>query len=432
MNKKQKIEDWFIQKTYLHFDTPLSFVKASSIVKNPDYISKHPFLPFLSFDVTTIKYKKNLVTQKKEKKIKTRPICYSSHVDGYIYNYYATKLLTLYEEKINKYKISDSILAFRKLDSKSNIHFAKQAFDDILHKGSCTAIALDFSDFFNNLNHDILKKEWCKLLKLESLPNDHFNIYKSLTKYSIVDKKEVYELFSISKNNYKNRPLRICSIKEFRENVRKKKCLINSNPNISMKKGIPQGSSLSALLSNIYMIEFDKKMHDYIKNLNGKYYRYCDDILIIVDTDNTIEVEDYTINVIKELKLNINSEKTLKSEFKLIKGHLFTEKELQYLGFLFDGRNINIRSSSISRYYQKLKKSILLSKKTMNKYNNIRVEKGMKDRPMFKRKLYEKFSHLGESNFITYALRAKKIMNSSSIKKQIKKISKNFNKKING
>lgn len=422
LNRKQKIDGWFLQRDYLHFDSPLSFKNANLLVKEPKKVSEHAFLPFLTFDIRTIKYKKNPETTKKEKTDKIRPICYSSHRDGYIYSYYAKMLSELYEKKLAELKINESVLAFRKLGGKSNINFAKQAFDDIVNKGNCTAIALDFTKFFDNLNHDILKEEWSKLLSKEKLPKDHYNIYKSLTNYSLVDKDKVYKLFNISKNNAKTRPYKICSIKEFREKVRKNSSLIKCNPTISENKGIPQGSSLSALLSNIYMLSFDKKMYDFTNFLNGKYYRYCDDILIIIDTDKIDEVEDYAMTIIEDLKVEINPSKTLKSNFKYSKGVLISDKDLQYLGFMFNGEKIYLRSASISRYHQKLKKSISISKKTMSKYNKIRKRKGKEEKPLFKRKLYEKYSHLGKSNFIRYGLRAKDIMDSPEIKKQIKKL----------
>lgn len=423
LNKKQKIEGWFLQRNYLHFDSPLSFKNANLLVKEPKKVSQHAFFPLLTFDITTIKYKKNPKTRKKEKTDnKIRSICYSSHRDGYIYSYYAKILSELYENKLEELKINESVLAFRKLGGKSNIDFAKQAFDDIINKGNCTAIALDFTKFFDNLDHNILKIEWSKLLTQEKLPKDHYNIYKSLTEYSLVNKDEVYKLFNISKNNIKTRPYKICSIKEFREKVRKNSSLIKPNPTISENKGIPQGSSLSALLSNIYMLSFDKKIYDYINILNGKYYRYCDDILIIIDTDKADKVENYVMTIIKELKVEINPSKTLKSNFKYSKSTLISDKDLQYLGFMFNGKKIYLRSASISRYHQKLKKSISLSKKTMIKYNKIRKRKGKEEEPLFKRKLYEKYSHLGKSNFIRYGLRAKDIMDSPEIKKQIKKL----------
>ena len=138
---------------------------------------------------------------RKTKQKKIRPICYPAHIDGHIYSYYAKNISLKYEKKLILNKLDKNVLAFRKIDGKNNIDFAKQAFDDIKDIGECSVLALDFSDFFNSLDHNKLKKQWCKILETKTLPNDHYNIYKSLTKYTIVDRDSIYKLFNISKNN---------------------------------------------------------------------------------------------------------------------------------------------------------------------------------------------------------------------------------------
>jgi len=326
-----------------------------------------------------------------------------------------------YEEKVKEYGISDSVLAFRKLDGKNNIHFAKQAFDDIKELGECTVLALDFSKFFDTLSHTILKEKWSNLLGEKTLSLDHYKVYKSLTKFSYVDRDEVYKLFNISKTNTKKLS-KICSIKEFREKVRKEADLIKANPNLEKNEGIPQGSSLSALLSNIYMMDFDKEVKNYIKSMNGKYYRYCDDILIILPVKN-IDIMRKTIeNKIKDLGLTINLKKTVERNFYLKSKKLHSDKPLQYLGFLFDGEHTFIRSSSLFKYRQKMKKSVRIAKQSRDKWNKIRVKNNLEEHPLYKKKLYEKYSHLGKQNFVRYGLRANEIMESKSIKKQIKRL----------
>ena len=85
----------------------------------------------------------------------------------------------------------------------------------------------------------------------------------------------------IPKNNArytKKTRKQIRSFVDFRDKVRKNALIISNKANF----GIPQGSPISALLSNIYMLNFDIEMKDYVATLGGEYFRYCDDMLFIV------------------------------------------------------------------------------------------------------------------------------------------------------
>lgn len=71
-------------------------------------------------------------------------------MDSHIYSYYAEILSELYEKKLSELGISSSVLAFRKL-GKSNIEFAKDAFDIIKMKAPCVAVGYDVSKFSKKL-----------------------------------------------------------------------------------------------------------------------------------------------------------------------------------------------------------------------------------------------------------------------------------------
>lgn len=406
---------WFRSRGYLHFDRPVKFETAQKVVTSPRRVASHAFYPFINYVVESKKIRKDKRTKKVTVKTKDRPIAYSSHMDSHIYSYYAFELASLYEAKIKERNLHTSVLAFRSLD-KSNIDFANDAFQKIKKIGECSAIALDFSKFFDTLDHQILKQKWADLLDVKSLPKDHFNVFKSLTKSSKVDKVKLYEEFSISHNNPKNGRNRVCNAIDFRNKVRKKK-LITVNKGTY---GILQGSPISALLSNIYMIDFDTTMKQYVDKCGGEYYRYCDDMLFIVPSDLQGDVVTFAQNEINKLNVTINQSKTELRNFRYKGGTLKSDIPLQYLGFIFDGENVFIRSSSLARYSEKMKRGVHLAKLTMVKYNAINQAKGLPEKTLYKKKLYSRYSHFGGRNFITYGLRAAKTMDSKTIKKQLK------------
>lgn len=170
---------WYTKRNYLHFDVPVSGTKAEKIVTSTTSVARHAFFPFISYSFQLTKLDRDTSTGKLYRKPKPREVAYSSHIDSHIYAYYANQLSNLYEQKVEKSGLHESVLAFRKLDGKSNIHFADDAFNYIRKMKECSVIALDFSKFFNTLDHRILKEEWSKLLQVKHLPKE------SLQRFSI-------------------------------------------------------------------------------------------------------------------------------------------------------------------------------------------------------------------------------------------------------
>lgn len=420
---------WFKPRNYIHFDWPIGINSIDSTIKyvsDPKKVSEHSFYPLINYTIKSKKIRKDK-SEKLVPKIKSRPISYAAHLDSQIYSYYSSYLSTKYEEKLDKTVASDSVLAFRKL-GKSNIDFASDAFAEIVSLAPCTVIAIDITGFFDNLNHKILKQAWSSLIDKPSLPSDHFNIYKSLTKHCCVDRSELYKTLGISKHNPKNSGQRICTPKQFRENVRGNNLLkINED-----QKGIPQGSPISALLSNIYMFDFDIKISEIITEVGGKYYRYCDDMLFIVKNEYASGVEIKVREILDELKLEAHPDKTETVRFRTKGKFIYSEpKPLQYLGFTFDGVRILIRSASIAKFTERMKRGVALAKATKRKRDKYREANNIDKRPLFKSKIYERYSHLGKRNFIRYGLRASKSLKSRHIRKQLNSLWLKLEKEIN-
>ena len=412
-----KKHPWYRKRGYIHFDLPVGKAKAESVVRSPNKIRRHSFWPLINYDIQSVKISRDS-TGKLVKKEKIRPISYAAHLDSHIYAYYAKKLEKPYEEAIKEANVDNCVLAFRQL-GKSNIDFAKEAFDVIAKTAPVGVVAIDISGFFDNLDHGLLKQCWANLLQRQSLPTDHYAVFRSITRYSKVNREELYSACGISKQNPKSDRKRICAPSDFRSTVRQGG-MVRTNSN---QFGIPQGTPISALLSNIYMLDFDREMNEIVSEAGGFYFRYCDDMLFIIPEEFMAGVEKTVAENIAGLKLKINPAKTEKRIFNRdSKNHVTTDKPLQYLGFLFDGQRTFIRSAAFARHSQRMKKGVKLAKKTRDKRNSIRFQKGQSMLPLYRGSLYEKYSHLGRRNFIRYGYRAAETMKSSSIRKQLRQL----------
>ncbi|WP_273025056.1 antiviral reverse transcriptase Drt2 [Rheinheimera sp.] len=409
-----KKHDWYRLRGYLHFDAPIGLKKANAIVTNTNRVATHAFYPLLHYTIESFKVFKN-EQGAIEKKVKHRPIAYASHLDSHIYSYYSRVLSAKYEIALKDRGLEKNVIAFRAL-GKSNIDFANDAFEEIKKRRSCSAIALDITGFFDNLDHQILKEHWCYLLEEDKLPNDHFNVFRSITRFSKVCRDTVYERLKIAKNNPKNGRFKICEPEVFRRVIRANK-LIQVNTDL---KGVPQGSPISALLSNIYMLTFDVAAKNIAEQYDGCYYRYCDDMLFIVPTAYKDLVEKAVMAEIEKVKLDINPKKTEIRDFWPSGAVMQSSKPLQYLGFIFDGQHKLIRSAALARFSGRMKSGVRLAKKTQRKANYREIIAGKEVSRLFKHKLYERYSHLSSRNFITYGYRAAKIMQSQAIRTQLK------------
>ncbi|KKN52214.1 hypothetical protein LCGC14_0614770 [marine sediment metagenome] len=282
---KVRKHPWYRKRGYLHFDLPVGKEKTESIVSSPSKIRRHAFWPLIDYELQSVKITKD-ESGRLTRKVKNRPIAYAAHLDSHIYAYYARLLERPYEEAIEQANINSCVLAFRQL-GKSNIEFARDAFKTISNAASVGVVAVDISGFFDNLNHQILKQRWADLLGHSKLPDDHYAVFRSLTRSSKVNRDDLYKALGVSKQNPKRDRARICTPTDFR-NIVRGSGMIKNNPN---PFGIPQGTPISALLSNIYMFDFDREINEIVSETGGYYFRYCDDMLFIIPKEFMAGVE---------------------------------------------------------------------------------------------------------------------------------------------
>ncbi|MEN8191899.1 MAG: reverse transcriptase domain-containing protein [Bacteroidota bacterium] len=508
MDSKKK-KDWFKLKKYSHIGMPLKENERNKwiedYIKNPDRIEKHSFLPFIHKTSKVRKFRKNYSTEdgnkiikvsidgsKKERSsdTKKRELFYAGHIDSLIFSYYSEILSEKYEQKLKEYFLSDVVLAYRSIPvnknkpngtKKCSIDFANDTFKYIseFKANDFIAIAFDIKGFFDNLSHENLRDVWVKLLGDQlKLHPDHFNIYKSITRYTYVDLIDLFNEFQnkifvrtrgkngkynpirrkkISKIKYlrKEGAIAFCTKKEFlkvkNKLLKNSKTAINENGNLVYKNfGIPQGSPISSILANLYMLNFDKTINDYIKLKGGIYRRYSDDMVVVcpkAEKDNIIKLMSKEITS-KDINLEIQDKKTQIFHFKrtdegLICGQEFENiinwnKNFMYLGFEFDGEIVLLKSASLSNYYRKMKRTIRRAKHFSENPENANHNE------IFKRRILKKYSYKGAKrrrkwvknknglgfiksdfynwgNFLSYAYKAENIMMKNKIKIQTRR-----------
>jgi hypothetical protein len=372
-------------KRYPHFDSQLSIQDAIALATNPKAVAAHKFYPFILYTNRWTRFAK----KGELGDVKKRPIRYASRGDAYIFAYYRHLLTEKYEAVLAENSLGESVIAYRRVlnadgAGKCNIHFAHEAFEKIRELGNCCVVALDISSFFESLDHNLLKSVWCGLLGVAKLPEDHYIIFRTITRYAFVEKQAVYERLGYygakptSKSGivtngylvpYNKMPKQLCTGQDFRKKIAGgdgSKSLISVN---LKTYGIPQGSAISDLLANMYLLDFDRAVQKILVELGGSYFRYSDDIILIApgsENEGTALADEIrgmigkfgSKLVIKEKKSSVFvfTKKGSGQDFKVVQGTQ-GKNGIEYLGFRFDGRKIFIRDSTISNLYRKIARS---------------------------------------------------------------------------
>ena len=388
-------------RKYKHFDMPLSEPELALFSPSAADISRHSFHPLLAY-------------KRRERRIdfdqspwfidfKDREIRYACHRDAAIFSLCANEITPHYEKGLRKRGLQDNVTAYR-AGIGSNVDFALDLFNQIRDRSTCYVACFDVSKFFDNICHVKLKDRICELMGVASLPPHLYRVFRQVTEARYVNREAVEPALGGAAGK-----ARLCSPTQFRSKIAP---LISA----AAKKGVAQGTSLSGLFANIYMIDFDAKIAEAVRLVGGVYRRYSDDIAVIAPDYISLCNLTRLINLeISHLELEINSKKTTVSGFyKTSSGLSRSFSDLQYLGFTFDGDRILIRSSSLRKFYSKMRMNV-------RRYVRLAAKNGIPKSELHMRGLVRRFTHWGDDrNFVQYAYRAARKMAAPGIKRQLR------------
>lgn len=441
MMKTRKEHPWIKLKRYPHIGFPLQrtdIPRLEKYITDDKKIAKHSFLPFMHRTIFQRKFRANKLGERNKSKKRTRvlskpkarEIYFASHFDTQIYSYYSFLLLEKYNTLLKSKNFNNAVVAYRKIEipekkdkCKCNIDFALEAFQFIKNNQDreLSVIVADITKFFDCLDHKILKQKWAEVWNsAKTLPQDHYRVYKSLTKMRYVNEDLLFRNYkdkiwvqTATENNpniLRKRQKPIKHKRFLKDNMAIAYCEIDEFYNNSIHlvsksigtKGIPQGTALSATLANIYMLDFDQEVQNFIdtKGVQGFYQRYSDDLILIVPNEKKDETLNLLRSLIKEkVKLEIHPDKTKISQFRK-KGERLVgleidektgkekNKNLEYLGFEYDGERALIKTAGYSKFNRSMKRAFKRS-------ISLALHAKSTDDKIHKSSLYKRFTYKG-------------------------------------
>ncbi|WP_206214650.1 reverse transcriptase domain-containing protein [Adlercreutzia sp. ZJ242] len=342
---------------------------------------------------------------------KVRDIRYCAHIDRCVYQRYAFLIDAAYNRQVKNTPVDECAIAYRTNKGRSNIDYAKEVFSFIEKQESCVIVVSDFADFFEGVDHLFLKRALCEVLNCSVLPPDYYAVFKNSTRYSCWEWKDLLELNGLANDHSARKKMNeretILPYEIFKQQVKGKTTRNDTG------HGIPQGSPLSAVLSNVYLKELDGDLSTLVGASGDLYRRYCDDVPMVLpvangDVAGALSDAKRAYSLIASYPgVRVQQEKTksllflrlgeVGSLFEVDRKGRVADKptRLDYLGFSFDGANIRIRAKTVGKYYYR-----------MGRKARVAVRQGRGFERLYARYSEKSWDIDGKGSFVDYAKRA--------------------------
>lgn len=396
---------WFKRRGYRHFDRPVCEIFAAKVI-DPNFVTQHPFSPLLHYIKETKRYDK----EKKKVATKPRPIMYASHRDACVLSYYSRTLDDHLDTFYKALGIDKNVVAYRS-PGLGNYSLAAAAFRFAVQHSPVVILAFDVTGFFDNLDHGLLKSRLKRILLTPSLPEDWYKVYRFVTRFQYVDLEELKGHPVLGPRVGRKTADPLATVAE----LKAQGVTFHGNPKPGV--GIPQGTPISATLSNLYMIDFDVAARSYCDSIGAFYRRYSDDILVICSPEDAGAAEAKIGELIAAERLSLSDKKTERTLFEVGADIVPGSRTAQYLGFTFREDGAGIRLSSLARQWRKMRRAFRRTRKVAE----AAIAAGKADKPYTKR-LRRRFTPLQFRNFSSYGRRSAAAFDDGSrIMKQVRR-----------
>ena len=242
----------------------------------------------------------------KNRLIECRPICLFKTLEERIF---ATLYNRLFTHLFESFFYENSI-AFRvpKKDDPKLLHLkAVKKIKDFRnsHVGHLWVAECDMKKFYDTLDHDVIKKRFCQLLRWKKqagvinniearvLKNviysyiNCFNFYQDVYKYN---KKPNHPIWRHIKNSEKYKKKIKWILPDIEAKRRKGEWSYRTKKHERYQLGVPQGGALSGIIANVIMHFVDIKLRDFWSDERAfLYLRFCDDMIMIGTKHENVE-----------------------------------------------------------------------------------------------------------------------------------------------